>query len=103
MTVLSLPARTVTHGLSETDITLARVFAANLPGAWSLGTEPDYGGRLVIVLIPAGDDDEAPSFHLERTTKGVELGACRWDRFARLGTYPGIAEALGAALLHIEA
>ena len=85
MTVLSLPARMAAHGLTETEIALARAVAASLPGAWSAATELDYDGKLVVVLIPAGDDEEAPSFHIERAAAGIQLGACRWDRFTRLG------------------
>jgi hypothetical protein len=96
------PASRAVHSLTETEIALARVAAGRLPGGiWSAQTEFDYDGRLILVLIPEGDDAEAPSFHLERSAAGVQLGACRWDRFIGLGTHGTIGAALDGVAVHL--
>ena len=82
------------RSLGDTDLALVRTAAAGLPGAWSVAAERDYDGDLSLVLIPDGDDAVAPTFLLGRDAAGIQLGACRWDSFTRLGCFPNVAAAL---------
>jgi hypothetical protein len=96
-TLLHLSASPMTRSeLTETEIMLARAACTNLSGAWSAATELDYAGRIALILIPAGDDDQAPSFHLAIEDGAIALGACRWDRFTALGRFPSVTDAMDA-------
>ncbi len=82
------------YSLDKGDLAAVTDAAAKLPGAWNVETEEDYHGHLSIVLIPAGDDLAGPTYLLDGDVAGVQLGACRWERFTRLGGFPDVEAAM---------
>ena len=92
----------MTTRLTEAELAWLAEQVGALPGDWTLErvAEP---GDVSAVLLPAGGDDFAPTFLVDRVAEGVRVMAVRWDVMSPAGVFPSLAAALEPVMAAVRA